>query len=86
MKEARKSLPIITDDNKIQITIEADQVVIRLFMWVETLGWQCQKTIRFDQKVLPDLQRALLAFSRKVQKDNHDEAEEKIIRFPLVPS
>ncbi|MCS6873158.1 MAG: hypothetical protein N2Z23_05530 [Pyrinomonadaceae bacterium] len=82
MQETKKLLPIISEDKKIQVEVEGEEVIIRFFTWAKGLGWQCQKTIRLNTDMLAELQNALIVASRKINYRQNN-LEGKILKFPL---
>jgi hypothetical protein len=80
----KKLAPIQGEDNKIEVSIVDDTAVIKLFSWVEGLGWTCQKTIGVDGTLLEDLHRSLAAARRRLCKDAIKSPGENVIRFPAV--
>ncbi len=80
----KKLAPILGNDQKIEVAIEDDTTVIKLFSWVEGLGWSCQKTVGLESSLLDDLHRSLAAARRKVNRNSGDAAPGKLIMFPSV--
>lgn len=84
-----KSLPIETDNQKIEVLLDAEnQVSLKLSTWTEGLGWCAQKTMSFDADVLDDLQRALIVARNKIARERGEAGEEvksaKIIKLPFA--
>ena len=83
---ATKLLPIVSDDKKVEVSLEADQAFIKLSTWVEDLGWCGQKTLQIDTDMLDDLHRAIASARYKVNKEkieNDDKpTSSKVIEFP----
>jgi hypothetical protein len=84
MKKVKRILPALGDKKKIDVSVEADQVIVKFLTWVEGLGWQCQKTIKIDSDMMPDFQRALSVAARQLNADPRNGKESEIIPFPLV--
>ncbi len=90
MQKAKKFLPVIGKNKKVKISIENDEVVIRLLTWTDFLGWQCQKTIAVEAEMLPELQRALIAAERQIRnqknfaQEPNGAVETNIVRFPSL--
>lgn len=85
---ATKFLPIISDEKKIEVSLEKDKAVIKLSTWVEDLGWCGQKTLAVDAEMLEDLHRAISSARYKLNqnKADNDEITEKtnVIAFPIT--
>jgi len=84
---AKKILPIISDDKKLEVCLEDNQAVIKLLTWSEDLGWCGQKTLEIDNNMLDDLHRAIAAARYKSNK-NKSEVDENtsntVIEFPGI--
>lgn len=84
---AKKILPIISDDKKLEVSLEDGQAVIRLLTWSEDLGWCGQKTLEIDDSMLDDLHRAIAAARYKSNKNKSeptDNDSNKVIAFPGI--
>lgn len=85
---ATNFLPIVSDDKKIEVSLEADKAVIKLSNWVENLGWCGQKTLAVEVEMLEDLHRAISSARYKLNQNKADNGEtteiSKIIQFPLT--
>lgn len=83
---AVKFLPIVSDEKKIDVSLENDQAVIKLSTWTEDLGWLCQKTLSLDAEMLDDLHRVIASArykisSRKAEQDDLPKSS-KVLEFP----
>ena len=83
---AAKFSPIVSDEKKVELSLEDDKAVIKLSTWTEDLGWYCQKTLSLDAEMLDDLHRVIAAARYKL-KTQHAEIEKtaeqtNIISFP----
>lgn len=84
---AKQFLPSIHKDKKIEVSLEAAEVVLKLSTWTEDLGWCCQKTMRLEADMLDDLHRVITAARYKLNQQNSDNTESstaRIIEFPSV--
>ena len=80
---AKNLAPIFGDDKKIEVSIEAASTIVRLFDWVDGLGWSCQKTLTLDSAMVNDLHRALTAVRCQTSgKTSSDDG--KVIDFPTI--
>ncbi len=82
---AAQFLPTIHDDKKLEVSIEADEVILKLSTWTENLGWLCQKTMRVEAGMIDDLHRIISAARYKLNQRNYEEKANlpvKIIAFP----
>lgn len=83
---AVKFSPIVSDEKKVELSLQDDKAVIKLSTWTEDLGWCCQKTLPLDVAMLDDLHR-VIASARYKLKNQNAEVEENtrqtnIISFP----
>lgn len=87
---AAKFLPIFSDEQKVEVSLDGDQAVIRLSTWTEDLGWCCQKTMALDAEILDDLHRVISAARYRLNKQKGDNAEKadlnsgNVISFPKI--
>lgn len=83
---AAQFLPAISDDKKIEVSIETNEVVLKLSTWTESLGWTCQKTMRIEEGMIDDLHRVISAARYKLNQRNNsgttDKISAKVIGFP----
>lgn len=83
---AVKFLPIVSDEKKIDVSLQDDQAVIKLSTWTEDLGWLCQKTLSLDAEMLDDLHRVIASArykinSRKAEQEDLPQSS-KVLEFP----
>lgn len=84
---AARFSPIVTDEKKIDISLQDNQAIIKLSTWAEGLGWICQKTLSLEAEMLDDLYRVIAAARYKIK--NRETAVEdlpknaKVIEFPV---
>ena len=81
---AKKILPIISDDRKLEVCLEDGQAIIKLLTWSENLGWCGQKTLEIDNSMLDDLHRAIAAARYKTNKNKSENVSNKVIEFPGI--
>lgn len=85
---AIKLSPIISDDQKVEVSLEDNQAFIKISTWVENLGWCGQKTLQMDTDMLDDLHRAITAARYRVNKqkvaNNEESKKSKVIEFPSI--
>jgi hypothetical protein len=83
---AVKFLPVVSDEKKVEVSLEAGQAVIKLSTWTEDLGWLCQKTMSLDAEMLDDLHRVISAARVRLSNQKAENAEEsaisKVLQFP----
>ena len=80
---ALKLLPIVSDEQKIEVSLEDDKAVIRLSTFEGELGWCGQKTLEIDVEMLDDLHRAISAARYKSNKASEPDAANKVLNFPI---
>jgi hypothetical protein len=85
-KIATKLLPIIANEEKLEVSLDEDGVSIKLSTWTDDLGWCGQKTLQINVDMLDDLHRAIAAARYKVKKQQIETTtvENKVIEFPSV--
>lgn len=83
---ATKILPIISDEKKIEVSLEAETAVIKLSTWVEDLGWCGEKTLTVEAEMLDELHRAISAARYKLNQRKIDSEQTlvntNVIAFP----
>lgn len=84
---ATKLLPVITEEKKIDVSIEGDEAVLKLSTWTENLGWTCQKTMRLEAEMLDDLHRAVSAARYRLNSQKAESGEvvkSNVLEFPVI--
>jgi hypothetical protein len=85
---AAKFLPIVSDEQKIEVTLENDKAVIKLSTWVEDLGWCGQKTLAIETDMLDELHRTISAARFRLNQKKADEGQTiertNVISFPVA--
>jgi hypothetical protein len=85
---AYKLAPAVTDDRKIEVSLEDNETVIRLSDWIEGLGWSTQKTMRLDPEMLDDLHKLVSAARLRVKRAAAESGERRepsrILEFPQI--
>jgi len=83
---ATKLLPIVSDEKKLEVSLNDNQAIIKLSTWTEDLGWCCQKTLSLDAAMLDDLHRVIASARYKLKSKNVEMAEPSksanVLRFP----
>jgi hypothetical protein len=65
---AIKFSPIVSDEKKLEVSLNDDQATIKLSTWTEDLGWCGQKTLTLDAAMLDDLHRVIASARYKLNK------------------
>jgi hypothetical protein len=85
---AIKFLPVVSDEKKVEVSLQGDQAVIKLSTWTEDLGWTGQKTMSLDAEMLDELQRVITAARLKLKRQKAEDQEEnepaKVLQFPKL--
>lgn len=81
---AKQLAPIFGDERKIEVSYDGDVTVIRLFDWIEGLGWSCQKTLKLDSELVTELHRALSSVRCHAARENGAVDSGKVIAFPMI--
>jgi hypothetical protein len=76
--------PEAENDQKVEVSVVDEKAIVKLFSWVEGLGWSCQKTMGLDASMIEDLHRSLAAARRKINRNKEETHNGNVIRFPAV--
>ena len=83
---ATKLLPIVSDEKKLEVSLQDNQAIIKLSTWTEGLGWCCQKTLSLDAAMLDDLHRVIASARYKIKSKSVETDEpnksSNVLRFP----
>jgi hypothetical protein len=80
---SKKFLPLVDGESKIDLSMEADIIEIKLSTWTDGLGWCEQKTIRVPDSMLDDLHHLIAAARISRDRHSHEDAGiSKVLRFP----
>jgi hypothetical protein len=83
---AIKFAPVVTDERRIDLTIDGGQTVIKLSTWTDGLGWCTQKTMSLEPAMLDEMHRVIAAARSKVRKQRVETGEAvapaKVLTFP----
>jgi len=83
---ATKLLPIVSDEKKLEVSLNNNQAIIKLSTWTEDLGWCCQKTLALDAEMLDDLHRVIASARYKLKSKKNETAEgsrtANLLQFP----
>jgi len=72
---AVKFAPIVSDEKKLEFSLNDNQAVIKLSTWTEDLGWCGQKTLTLDAEMLDDLHRVIAAARYKLNGKKTESVE-----------
>ena len=83
---AVKFTPIVSDEKKLEVSLDDNQAIIKLSTWTEDLGWCGQKTLTLDADMLDDLHRVIASAryklnSKKVEVQNENKSS-NVLEFP----
>ncbi|NNF00649.1 MAG: hypothetical protein HKN25_16650 [Pyrinomonadaceae bacterium] len=84
---AKKILPIISEDKKLEVSLEEGKAIMKLLTWSDDLGWCGQKTLEIDDSMLDDLHRVIAAARLKTNREKNETNEvvsNKVIEFPGI--
>lgn len=62
----------VTEDKKVEISVEADQAVIRMSTYADGIGWFVQKTMTIDADMLDVLADQFAAARGKIKRESDD--------------
>ena len=74
--------PVYTDEQKVEVSLQDDQAVIKLSTWTEGLGWCTQKTMALDPEMVDELHRVLTAARLKINHNGDEILSSTILEFP----
>ena len=85
---AFKFAPVISEEKKVDVSLQEDQTVIKLSTWTDDLGWSAQKTMSLDAEMLDELHRVITAARLRIKREKDDSGEEiipsKVLEFPTL--
>ncbi|MEZ5344199.1 MAG: hypothetical protein R2681_01475 [Pyrinomonadaceae bacterium] len=83
---AGKLVPIVSEDEKLEVIIEDDRAIIRLSAWTDDLGWCGQKTLPVSIDMVDDLHRALMAARYRIHNEKSETGthRSKVVEFPRM--
>ena len=80
--------PIVSDEKKLEVSLNDDQATIKLSTWTEDLGWCGQKTLTLDAAMLDDLHRVIASARYKLNKGKVESEgitkTTNILEFPVL--
>lgn len=79
---ATQFAPVYTDEQKVEVSLQDDQAVIKLSTWTDGLGWCTQKTMALDPEMVDELHRVLTAARLKIKNNNDEILSSTILEFP----
>ncbi len=71
----------VTEDKKVEVSVEGDQAVIRMFSYADGIGWFVQKTITVDGDMLDALSDQFAAALGKIRRDGDEILSADILEF-----
>lgn len=80
-------LPAISENQKIDVKIEGENILLKLSTFTEGIGWTCQKTMCLDSCLLDDLHRSIAAARYRIksaQAGGKATETSNVIDFPKV--
>jgi hypothetical protein len=84
---ATKLLPVVTEEKKIDVSVENGEAILKLSTWTENLGWTCQKTMRLEAEMLDELHRAISAARYRLNSQKDDDGavvKNNVLEFPVI--
>ena len=84
---AVKFLPIVTEDQKVDVSLNGSEATIKLSTWNNDLGWCGQKTMTLDAAMLDDLHRVIASARVRLASQTAeagDAENARILQFPAV--
>lgn len=83
-QQAKRFAPMVNDEQRLDVTIKGEKTVVKLSVWVDGLGWSCQKTMELEPALVEDLHRALAAARVRTTRETILDGQSKVIPFPTV--
>jgi hypothetical protein len=81
---AVKFLPIVTENQKVDVSLDGANATIKLSTWNEDLGWCGQKTMTLDAGMLDDLHRVIAAARVRMASQADGDESGTVLRFPAM--
>ena len=76
-----KRSTIVTEDKKVEVTIEGEQAVIRMSTYADGIGWFVQKTIAVDADMLDALSDQFMAARGKIRREGDEILSADLLEF-----
>jgi hypothetical protein len=71
----------VTEDKKVEVSIDGDKAVIRMSTYADGVGWFVQKTITIDGEMLDVLADQFVAARGKIRRDCDEILSADILEF-----
>ena len=71
----------VTEDKKVEVSVEGDQAVIRMFSYADGIGWFVQKTITVDADMLDALSDQFAVARGKIRRDGDEILSADLLEF-----
>lgn len=71
----------ITEDKKVEVSIDGESAVIRMFSYADGIGWFVQKTITLDVDMLDTLSDQFEAARGKIKRDGDEILSADLLEF-----
>jgi hypothetical protein len=70
-----------SEQKKVEVSVDGDTAVIRMFSYAEGIGWFVQKTITVDADLLDVLTDQLAIMKGKIVRENDEILSAEILEF-----
>ena len=85
---AVKFAPAVSDERRLDVSVNGSEATIQLSTWAEGLGWCGQKTMSLDETMLEELHRMVSAARVRIKAqrrpDRLENADSKVLNFPKL--
>ncbi len=71
----------VTEDKRVEVSIDGDQAVIRMSSYAVGIGWFVQKTITVDADMLDALTDQFIAAGGKIRRDGDEILSADLLEF-----
>jgi hypothetical protein len=71
----------VTEDKRVEVSIDGDQAVIRMSSYAVGIGWFVQKTITVDADMLDALTDQFIAARGKIRRDGDEILSADLLEF-----
>lgn len=78
---AIKRSTAVVGDKKVEVSIDGDKAVIRMFTYAEGIGWFVQKTITVDADMLDVLTDQFAAARGQIRREGDDILSADLLEF-----
>lgn len=87
-KLAIKFIPAVSDERRLDVSVNGEEATIKLSTWAEGLGWCGQKTMSLDEAMLDELHRMIAAARVRLREQRCEpvspSSTDNVLAFPVL--